>query len=245
MRDSRPFLTAEWRYLLVANYAVDPALLKPLVPAGTELDVWDGLALVSLVGFRFLRTSVLGVPIPFHRNFDEVNLRYYVRRKGPDGVWRRGVSFVREIVPRTAIALVARLVYNEPYVSRRMRHSIGASAVPGGGPATVSYGWSDGGRWHTLSAATTGTAAQPPAGTEGEFTIEHYWGYTRQRDGGTMEYHVDHVPWRIWQAASVDIDVDVARVYGAQWAGPLEGPPRLTLVAEGSPVSVYPGTRIV
>lgn len=242
MSESRPFLTAEWRYLLVANYEVDAAALAPLVPRGTELDVWNGVALVSLVGFRFLETRVLGVPVPFHRNFDEVNLRFYVRRRGPDGVWRRAVSFVREIVPRPAIALVARWVYNEPYVTRRMRHDVHVESDADNG--SVSYAWTEAGAWQSLKATTSGRAAHPEPGSEGEFTIEHYWGYTPQRDGGTMEYRVDHVPWRVWNVAAVNVAIDAGRVYGLEWAERLAGAPRMALVAEGSPVSVYRGVRI-
>ena len=110
------FLTAEWRHLLMVNYVVDLAVLTPLIPAGTELDLWQGRAYVSVVGFRFLRTKVLGIPVPFHRDFDVVNLRFYVRRK-VDGQWRKGVVFVKEIVPKRAIAFVARTVYNENYVA--------------------------------------------------------------------------------------------------------------------------------
>jgi uncharacterized protein YqjF (DUF2071 family) len=71
---ARVFLTAEWRHLAMLNYIIDPALLKPLVPAGTELDFWGGQTYVSMVGFLFLNTRVRGIPIPFHRNFEEINL---------------------------------------------------------------------------------------------------------------------------------------------------------------------------
>src|SRR5918996_5117390 len=117
------FLTAEWRDLVMLNYEVDPQVLARRVPPGTELDIWQGRALVSVVGFRFLRTRVLGLPIPFHRDFEEVNLRFYVRRQAEDG-WRRGVVFIKEIAPRWAIATVARVVYNENYAARPMRHRI-------------------------------------------------------------------------------------------------------------------------
>jgi Uncharacterized conserved protein (COG2071) len=110
------FLTAEWRALAMLNYEVDASLLRHFVPAGTELDCWQGKTLVSLVGFRFLKTRVLGIPIPFHRNFDEVNLRFYVRRAEATEV-KRGVVFIREIVPRRAIAAVARAFYNERYLA--------------------------------------------------------------------------------------------------------------------------------
>jgi uncharacterized protein len=121
---ARPFLTAAWHQLAMLNYEVDAALLAPYIPSGLEIDYWQGRTYVSLIGFRFLNTRVLGFPIPFHRSFDEVNLRFYVRREEC-----RGVVFIREIVPRAAIALVARRVYGENYVSLPMRHQIEASRV--------------------------------------------------------------------------------------------------------------------
>src|SRR5262245_9199655 len=120
LEESPRFLTAEWRYLAMINYEVDPAILHPYIPRGTELDRWQGRTFVSLVGFLFLKTRVLGLWVPFHSDFEEVNLRFYVRRRAPDG-WRRGVVFIREVVPRRAIATVARVFYNENYVARRMR----------------------------------------------------------------------------------------------------------------------------
>src|ERR1041385_5639833 len=95
MSDKKRFLTAEWTNILMLNYAVDPSLLEPLVPAGSALDMFEGKTYVSLVGFEFNRTRVLGFAVPFHQNFEEVNLRFYVRR----GL-KRGVVFVRELVPR-------------------------------------------------------------------------------------------------------------------------------------------------
>ena len=98
----RPFLTACWRHLVMLNFTADPALLEPYVPPGTQLDFHDGRTFLSIVGFRFLNTRILGIPIPFHTNFDEVNLRFYVRRETPAGP-RRGVVFIREIVPRAIL----------------------------------------------------------------------------------------------------------------------------------------------
>src|SRR6185503_10439864 len=104
--------TAHWRFLMMLNYEVDPSVLHPLVPRGTELDTWHGRTYASVVGFLFLDTRVLGLAIPFHRDFEEVNLRFYVRRREAEA-WRRGVVFIKEIVPRWAIATVARVAYNE------------------------------------------------------------------------------------------------------------------------------------
>jgi uncharacterized protein len=235
-----PFLTAEWRWLVMLNYAVDPVLLRPLVPAGTELDAWGGVTYASVVGFLFRRTRVLGVPIPFHRNFEELNLRFYVRRKGPEG-WRRGVVFVKEVVPRFAIAAVARWIYNENYVALPMRHRVDLSAQTGG---SLEYGWRTGGRWSSVRAEVRGPARPLAEGSEEEFITEHYWGYAAQRDGGCVEYAVEHPRWNVWRAESAALDADVAALYGPAFAAPLSAPPRSALVADGSAIVVRQGRRM-
>ena len=238
---SRPFLTARWQSLAMLNYPVDPEVVAPLVPAGTEIDFFEGRTFVSVVGFLFLDTRVRGLAIPFHRNFEEVNLRYYVRRKGPEG-WRRGVGFVKEIVPRFAIAATARLLYGEKYVSLPMRHSITGDPARGG--MSVSYGWRRGGRWNGLGGVAGGAAREALPGSEEEFITEHYWGYTPQRDGGCAEYRVEHPRWSVWQADGVELDCDVHGLYGARFEPFLRGKPSSAFVADGSEVSVYPGTRL-
>ncbi|MBD0320559.1 MAG: DUF2071 domain-containing protein [Gemmatimonadetes bacterium] len=233
------FLTAEWRDLVMLNYEADPAALRPLVPAGTELDAWGGTTYVSMVGFNFLDTRVLGIPIPFHRDFEEVNLRFYVRRRGPEG-WRRGVVFVREIVPRWAIATVARVIYNEQYAAMPMRHRIEESA----GGREVEYGWKHRGRWCSIRATTRGEPRALEPGSEAEFITEHYWGYAAQRGGGTVEYRVEHPSWRVWKAETHALDVDAATLYGPAFGASLAAAPRSAFVAEGSPVVVRRGVRV-
>lgn len=229
----RIFLTAEWRNLLMLNYVIDPAVLQPLAPAGTELDHWQGRAYVSVVGFRFLNTKVRGLPIPFHRNFDEVNLRFYVRRRQAFG-WRKGVAFVKEIVPRRAIAFVARAIYNENYV----RHPMRSSAVI---PGAVHYEWSRKGAWEGLSATAVGDAFLPATDSEEMFITEHYWGYAAQRDGSTLEYGVEHPPWRVWRCEDAKLSCDVLSLYGECFAPFLTVPPVSAFLAEGSPVIVRRG----
>lgn len=222
------------------NYEVSPDLLEPLVPAGVELDRWSGTLYVSVVGFVFRDTRVLGVPVPWHRTFEEVNLRFYVRRDvGGDA--RRGVVFIREIVPRSAIAVVARLLYNEPYralpMSRRLLRS--SSDV-----ADFEYAWRVAGEWSSIHARTAGSPRPLAVGSEEEFITEHYWGYTRQRDGGTVEYRVAHPRWNVWTATESRLEGNVARVYGPAFARALAGPPRSAFVADGSAVTVFAPTRI-
>ena len=238
----RAFLTAEWRYLVMLNYEVAPRVLEPFRPAGTVLDLWQGRALVSVVGFRFLRTRVLGAPVPFHRDFDEVNLRFYVRRTVPGAEARRGVTFVRELVPRAAIALVARLAYNEPYLAVPMRSR--APRTPVDDPGRLEYAWHTPAGWQRVAATAARAPIVPAPDSEATFITEHYWGYTRQRDGGTVEYEVAHPPWRVWEGADPTLEVDAAGLYGAEFVAPLAAPPSSVFVAEGSPVVVYRPQRL-
>jgi uncharacterized protein len=235
------FLTAQWQMLAFLNYEIAPELLAPLVPAGTELDTWSGKHFVSVVGFRFWDTRVAGIRIPFHRNFEEVNLRVYVRRRGPEG-WRRGVVFVKEMAPRAAIAWVARWFYNERYIAVPMRHKIVQPSPEA--PPTVEYSWRQGGRWRGLKAEAAGTAALPEAGSQEEFITEHYWGYTAQRDGSTLEYRVEHPRWPVWRAAQYAFDGDVAGLYGPKFMECLAAKPISAFVATGSAVSVFKGVRV-
>jgi len=229
------FLTAEWRDLVMLNYEVSPEILAAHLPAGTELDRWQGRTFVSVVGFRFLRTKVLGIAVPFHRDFEELNLRFYVRRKGEEG-WRRGVVFVREVVPRRAVAWLARLFYNENYVAHPMEHEIS--------PGRVAYRWRSAGRWYTLSLDPTGKSAVPPQGSEEAFITEHYWGYARQRDGGTVEYRVEHPRWPVRRAVTSMLECDVAGFYGPAFAPALGRAPSSAFLAEGSAVTVHRGVRL-
>jgi len=232
----RTFLTGEWRDLAMLNHAVDPALLEPFVPRGTELDTFDGRTFVSLVGFRFINTRVLGVPVPAHRAFEEVNLRIYVRRQ-VQGETRRAVTFIRELVPRPMIAAVARLTYNEPYRSAPMRHEITGGAVADSS-RSVEYSWRLGSDWAGLQVDADGAGAEAAAGSEAEFITEHYWGYTRQRDGSSVEYRVEHPRWRVWPATTSRVFGDLSAVYGDSFARILERPATSAFIADGSAVRV-------
>jgi uncharacterized protein len=236
---AKAFLTAEWRHLAMINYEIEPAILQPYVPCGTELDQWQGRTFVSMVGFLFLRTKVLGLSLPFHRNFEEINLRFYVRRRGPEG-WRRGVVFIREIVPRLAIATVARVVYNEQYSAQCMWHRVELNEASG----VVEYGWRTGMQRHFLRLHTKGPAAPISDGSEEEFITEHYWGYAAQRDGGCVEYQVEHPRWQVWQVSQAEFTCDIARVYGKPFSAALQARPSSAFVADDSPVIVRRGVRI-
>ncbi len=239
--ESRPFLTARWQHLAMLNYEVPPEILQPFVPRGTELDAWNGKTFASVVGFLFLDTRVRGIGVPFHRDFEEVNLRFYVRRQAADG-WRRGVVFVKEIVPRLAVAGLARLLYGERYVALPMRHTIAGD--PARGEMSVAYGWRWKGRWNGIGATVSGRPREAASGSEEEFITEHYWGYSAQRNGGCVEYRVEHPRWRVWSMERPELDCDVAGLYGEPFAGPLAAAPSSAFLADGSQVAVYPGRRL-
>jgi uncharacterized protein len=231
------FLTADWRWLAILNYEVEPALLQSRVPKGTELDNWNGRYFVSVVGFRFLETRLFGIAVPFHRDFDEVNLRFYVRRRAPDG-WRRGVVFIREFVPRGALAAVARLAYGEPYTAVPMRHGVEPER------GHVRYEWRYGGQWCALETSFSGELRLAEEGTLEAFLVEHYWGYTARRGGGSSEYRVEHPLWKLWAGASASLQCDVAAVYGPEFVAPLLGSPATAFIADGSAVAVHRGVRV-
>jgi uncharacterized protein len=231
----RIFLTAEWKNLLMLNYAVHPALLQPFVPANTDLDSHDGKTWMSLIGFEFNKTRVLGKAIPFHQAFEEVNLRFYVKRSE-----RRGVVFIRELVPKVAVTAVARLVYGERYACVPMAHSIETSA----GRTVAEYSWGSGSRRCTLSAETEGDGYLPQQDSLSQFITEHYWGYAAQKTGGTMEYQVEHPQWIVRNTTRAHFTGDAEKYYGAEFAKVLDRPPDSAFLAEGSAVTVFKGARI-
>ncbi len=235
------FLTAEWRWLTMLNYEIDPEVLRPYIPTGTQLDDWQGRHYVSVVGFLFLDTRVWGFAIPFHRNFEEVNLRFYVRRQAAEG-WRRGVVFIRELAPRFAICLTARVLYNEQYLTVPMGHQLAVADGAADAVRGVSYWWRYGGREDRISVNVDGDARAVDEGSHEAFITGHYWGYSRLRNGATLEYRVEHRPWRIWKATEARLDCDVKELYGREFAECLSGPPASAFLLDGSPVTVFKGT---
>ena len=222
----------------MANYEVDPGLLQPLVPAGTELDLYQGRALVSLVAFQFLNTRVKGFRIPWHVNFPEINLRFYLKRAVSDEN-RRGVAFIREIVPRRAITLVANTLFNENYVTRKMGQRVRVS----GDSLKAEYTFAEKGREQKISCVTGITPQALKPGSLEEFITEHYYGYTKGRR--TLEYRVEHPQWRTLQIHDYTVAVDFGLAYGAGWSKLTGMRPHSVLFAEGSEVSVYSAGKIV
>ena len=232
----KKFLTAKWQDLIMANYEVDSSLLAGRVPSGTELDLHEGKCFVSLVGFMFVDTRVLGVPVPFHVNFEEVNLRFYVRRE-TDLETRRGVVFIKEIVSRFAIAFVARSLYGEPYQAWKMRHQQTAT--------DVGYSWQKGNCANSLGVKIAENLGVPQADSHGEFIIEHYWGYTKRSESRTDEYKVEHPKWELFSVDNIEINVDFGKTYDSEFAFLNDQKPYSILLAKGSEIAVYKGKRLL
>lgn len=234
------FLTAEWLHLVLLNYVVPPALLEPFVPKGTELDLWHGEAYLSVVGFVFANTRMRGVAIPFHQTFEEVNLRFYVKRR-VDGDERRAVTFIRELVPRLAIAVTARLMYNEPYLHIAMSHQLDLNPSA---PSRAEYRWTSEGASGAVVGDGLGEPAVPAADSEEAFMTQRHWGYTRQRDGSTVEYYVAHPVWRVSRIERGFLDGDTTRVFGPEFAAIFTRPPNSAFFADGSAVAVHDPVRL-
>ncbi|HKZ67392.1 MAG TPA: DUF2071 domain-containing protein [Chitinophagaceae bacterium] len=230
---TKKFLTAEWRKLIMANYTVDPAILASYLPANTELDTWNGKCFVSLVGFMFLKTKVLGLRIPFHSSFPEVNLRFYVRYK-ENGEWKRGVVFVHEIVPKPALSFVANQLFKERYLTMPMKNHWSN----GNNEISVRYDWKPG-KWNSLEVKASMQSQIIDAGSEAGFITEHYWGYTRISKEKTGEYYVEHPKWEMYPVSEYNIDCGFGSLYGKNFSVLENQKPGSVFLAEGSGVSVY------
>lgn len=220
----------------MANYQIAPHLLADFVPKGTSLDFHDGKCFVSLVAFMFLDVRVLKVPVPFHVNFEEVNLRFYVKRETPEEM-RRGVVFVKEIVPRLAIATVARVFYGEPYEAWRMSHAKTEK--------DLSYAWWKADSVNQIKIEIGENAGVPAPNSHGEFIVEHYWGYTKRGASRTDEYKVEHPKWELFDVKNYEIKCDFGTLYGERFAFLSHEKPHSIFMAKGSPVAVYKGAKLV
>lgn len=234
------FLTAQWRNLLMLNYEIDPDILKPYLPPATVLDLWQGKALVSMVGFLFKDTRVFGVKWPLHINFEEVNLRFYV--KYFDGKeWKRGAVFISELVPKHIISTIARNLYNEPYRALPMRHSIQPVDTD---HTDYNYEWRLKGKWNKLGATINNATSPIEPGSPEEFIFEHYWGYNKLRNGDTLEYAVEHISWQINEVKSAVFDADIAELYGEAFVPFLSVKPYSAFFAGGSDIVVRAAGKV-
>lgn len=220
------FLSAKWKHLLMANYSVSPEILASFVPAGTRIDAFNGITFISLVAFLFDDMRTLGIPVPFHRRFEEVNLRFYVTPLSDPSI--RAVTFIKEIVPRRIIPWVANNFCGENYEAQTMSHQIS--------PTALEYRWGPdlASRFDALVSADL---QLPSPGSLSEFITEHYWGYSNQ-DGRTLQYEVKHPQWEVSEVDEYNIELDFANEYGRAFLSLNSEAPQSVLYCRGSQVTV-------
>lgn len=233
------FLNAEWRKLILVNYEIDPKLLAKHVPFGAELDLWQGKCYLSVVGFMFVNTRMLGMKIPFHINFEEVNLRFYVKRIVNEEI-KRGVVFIKEIVPKFAITTIANLIYRENYETLKMSHVWKQEEDN----LFVKYSWKKKGEWNFISVNAKSRAEDFPIDSETEFITEHFWGYANVNDKKSNEYEVTHPRWKAYKVKDFDLKIDFATVYGSEFTFLNQKEPASVMLAEGSEITVESKRKI-
>ena len=227
------FITAEWRKLIMANYEIEPEILKGYIPAGTELDTYNDKHYISLVGFMFLHTKVLGIRVPFHSNFPEVNLRFYVRY-GSNNNRKRGVVFINEFVPKHSITLVANNLYKEKYVTYPMQHKWDTA-----NKLMIGYYWKKEGNWNKIEVTAAPNSFELVPASKEEFITEHYWGYSAINKNKTGEYQVEHPRWVLYPVEEYSIDCNFEKLYGENFKFLDQAQPASVFLAEGSPVTIY------
>jgi len=227
------FLKAEWKNLALFNYEVDSKVLQKYVPAGTEIDIWNNKCYISLVGFMFKNTKVLGLKVPFHINFEEVNLRFYVKRF-ENGEWKRGVVFIKEIVPKKAITFIANSWYQEHYETQKMKHEI----VENEDTNTFIYKWKNDKKWNTIEIEAKKDLSEIKIDSEAEFITEHYFGYTKISEETTFEYEVTHPRWEQLKVLNYRIDIDFGKIYGDDFEFLQNRKPTSVFLAKGSQITV-------
>ncbi len=228
----KTFLAAEWKNLIMANYAVEAEVLKPFLPCKTELDLFNGKVFVSVVGFLFANTKVMGFRVPFHINFEEVNLRFYVKHQDK-GEEKRGVVFIKEIVPKAAISFIANTLYREKYCRMPMSSSCKQTTE-----LEVSYKWKFNNKWNSIEAVADPVAVPIAAGSEEEFIAEHYYGYSKFNALKTYEYRVSHPRWNVYPVKNYLVDCDFEALYGKSFAFLQDAVPSSVFMAQGSAITV-------
>nr|WP_294894329.1 DUF2071 domain-containing protein [uncultured Pedobacter sp.] len=232
------FLTAEWRKLIMANYIVPKQILEKYLPPHTQLDAFNGNHYVSLIGFMFQNTKLKGFKIPFHVNFEEINLRFYVKYKDGE-VWKRGAVFISEIVSKPMIALVANTLFYENYEVLKTKHNWEKD----NNSEKISYYWKKK-NWYELSVVANDKAIELIPGSEAEFITEHYFGYVKSGENKCLEYDVEHPRWKIYHVNEFAINVDFKDLYGDNFAFLDSQKPNSVFLVEGSDVLIRDSVSI-
>jgi hypothetical protein len=199
-RVDNPVTYQRWGSLTFLHWRFDPGVIQRRLPAGFQVDTFDGAAWVSMTPF-FMTFRVSGLPpIPGMRAFPETNVRTYVRGPGgEDGIW-----FFSLEASSLPLVLSARTLYGVPYRWAAMSVDVGT---------TVRY----------QSRRRLG----PPAGHDitirpgdrcGGTDLDHWlsgrWrGWTRVA-GQACSVPAAHPPWQLCEASVVHLEESLLRVNG-------------------------------
>ncbi len=227
------FLTAQWENLVMANYEIDPEILMPYLPKGTELDFFEGKTYVSLVGFMFIKSKIFGIPAIGLGTFEEVNLRFYVTRKEGE-ITKRGVVFINETIPNKIVAWVANQLYKEHYIAIPTKHSWKISNEN----KQIAYSWKMKNDWNSIIVNASSSKDSMQKNSVEEFIFEHYFGYTKVSETETVEYYIQHPSWQINQVRTFEINCNFEEMYGKDFAFLSDKKPDSVMLAEGSDIAV-------
>ena len=228
------FLKANWENIIMANYVIDPEILIPFLPKGVELDLYNGKCYISLVGFMFKNTKLFNVPIPFFGNFEEINLRFYVKRTEENGVVKRGVVFINETIPYPIVAWTANKLYNEHYTVVPTKHDI----IIQESSKKVQFEWLLKQKWNSIAVTSTLSSKTMQPNSLESFIYEHYYGYTKTKNNKTEEYKLQHPNWQVNKVLDYKIDCDFEAMYGEAFSFLNQTKPKAVFIAEGSAVAI-------
>ena len=205
-----------WSDLLFAHWAVDPALVRPYVPPGLELDCWQGEAWLGVVPFAMRGIRLRGVPpVPGTSAFLELNLRTYVT----DGR-RPGVYFFSLDAASRAAVRAARLGFHLPYFDARMSLRRGPQGWLYYSSERTHRGAAPGrflGRYRPV-----GEPARAVPGSLEHWLTERYCLYAVDRGRRVWRGEIHHEPWPLHPAELELMQMDLDG--GLDFR--LEGPPR-------------------
>ena len=227
------FLKANWENIIMANYEIAPEILKPFLPKGVDLDLFNGKAYISLVGFMFKNTKLFNIPIPYLGTFEEINLRFYVVRKEENQI-KRGVVFINETVPNPIVAWIANKLYKEHYTVVPTKHEINDKNTI----QKVKFEWLVNKKWNSICVEASKKPEIMQNGTLEQFIFEHYYGYTKIEENITEEYKLQHPSWKINNVINYTIDCNFEDMYGKAFAVLNYTKPKAVFMAEGSSVKV-------
>lgn len=227
------FLKANWENIIMVNYEIDPKVLLPFLPKGVELDLYNGKAYISLVGFLFKNTKIFSIPIPKLGTFEEINLRFYVIRK-EENQTKRGVVFINETIPYKIVAWMANFLYKEHYTVVPTKHTI----IKEEKNQKVTFEWRVNQKWNSIYVEHAISTQQMQQNSLEKFIYEHYYGYTKINDNKTEEYRLHHPSWKIHDVIDYKISCDFEAMYGEAFTCLNHIKPVAVFIAEGSSVAI-------